>query len=70
MFAFFILPQFYAHSPAGILTYLSTNSSYLHVGYIQKNISEVFYDALTGGMRMAQVVAFELFPPKIFRNRN
>ena len=35
-----------------------------------KKTSEVFYDALTGGMRMAQVVAFELFPPKIFRNRN
>ena len=35
-----------------------------------KKTSEVFYDALTCGMRMVQVVAFELFPPKIFRNRN
>ena len=42
IFAFFILPQFYAHPPAGILTYLSTNSWYLHVGYIQKNPPRFF----------------------------
>ena len=36
----------------------------------KKKPSEVFYDALTGGMRRVQVVAFELFPPKIFLNRN
>ena len=37
IFAFFILPQFYAHPPAGILTYLSTNSWYLHVGFTKKH---------------------------------